>query len=56
MAAHLKPTIVRPYRQQQQSKQLEYWQKLIDDHTAEEFERETAAKTHPQFSGSWLSA
>jgi hypothetical protein len=52
MPAHLKPTIVRTYRQQQQSKQLEYWQKLIDDHTAEEFERYTAAKTHPQLSGS----
>jgi hypothetical protein len=52
MPAHLKPTIVRTHRQQQQSKQLEYWQKLIDDHTAEEFERYTAAKTHPQLSGS----
>jgi hypothetical protein len=42
MPAHLKPIIVRTYRQQQQSKQLDYWQKLIDDQTAEEFERYTA--------------
>jgi len=54
MPAHLKPTIVRTYRQQQQSKQLEYWQKLIDDHTAEQFERDTAAKTHLQLSGCQL--
>jgi hypothetical protein len=39
---------------QQQSKQLEYWQKLIDDHTAEEFERDTAAKAHRQLSGCQL--
>jgi hypothetical protein len=52
MPAHLKPTIVRTHRQQQQSKQLEYWQKLIDDHTAEELERYTAAKTHRELSSS----
>jgi hypothetical protein len=42
MPAHLKPIIVQPTDSQQQSKQLDYWQKLIDDHTAEEFERYTA--------------
>src|SRR5690242_11744543 len=52
MPAHLKPTMVRTHRQQQQSKHLEYWQKLIDDHTAEEFERYAAAKTHRQWSSS----
>jgi len=41
MPAHLKPIIVRTYRQWQPSKQLD-WQKLTDDHTAEEFERYTA--------------
>jgi hypothetical protein len=42
MTARLKPLIVRTYRQQQETRQLDYWQKLIDEQTAKEFERYTA--------------
>jgi hypothetical protein len=43
MPARLKPIIVRTHRQlRQKSKLLDDWQKLIDERTAEEFERYTA--------------
>ena len=43
MAAHLNPIIVQTHRQlRQKSKLLDDWQKLIDERTAEEFERYTA--------------
>jgi len=50
MPARLKPIIVRTHRQlRQKSKLLDDWQKLIDERTAEEFERYTARlKRNPQ--------
>jgi hypothetical protein len=43
MRSRLKPILVRGYRElQEQRKQLDELQKLIDDQTAKEFERYTA--------------
>ena len=50
MAAHLNPIIVQTHPQlRQKNKLLDDWQKLIDERTAEEFERYTARlKRNPQ--------